>query len=60
MAIFVILILPIQEHGRFSRPYKITMDLVFNNNKSNRKATYPWKQNSTLLNDNLVREDIKE
>jgi hypothetical protein len=33
--------------------------LVFNNSKNNRKATYTWKLNNTLLNDNLVREEIK-
>ena len=32
--------------------------LVFNNNKNNRKPTYPWKLNTNLLNDNLVREEI--
>jgi hypothetical protein len=30
--------------------------LVFNNNKSNRKPTYTWKLNNTLLNDNLVKK----
>jgi hypothetical protein len=34
--------------------------LVFNNNKDNRKPTYMWKLNNTLLNDNLVKENIKE
>ena len=29
-------------------------------NKNNRKFTYPWKLNSYLLNDNLVREKIKK
>jgi hypothetical protein len=32
--------------------------LVFNNNINNRKPTFMWKLN-TLLNDNLVREEIK-
>jgi hypothetical protein len=32
--------------------------LVFNNNKSNRKSI--WKMNNSLLNDNLVREEIKK
>jgi hypothetical protein len=27
--------------------------LVFNNNKSNRKSTYTWKLNNSLLNDNF-------
>jgi hypothetical protein len=31
--------------------------LVFNNNKNNRKPTYTWKLNNTLLNDNLVKEE---
>ena len=30
--------------------------LAFNNNKSNRKPTYTWKLNNTLLNDNLVKK----
>ena len=34
--------------------------LVFNNNKNNRKPTYTWKLNNTLLNDNLVREEVKK
>jgi hypothetical protein len=34
--------------------------LVFSNNKNNRKPTYTWKLNSSLLNDNLVREEIKK
>jgi hypothetical protein len=34
--------------------------LVFNNNKNNRKPTYTWKLNHVLLNDNLVREEIKK
>ena len=33
--------------------------LVFNNNKINKKFTYTWKLNSALLNDNLVKEEIK-
>ena len=32
--------------------------LVFNNKKNNRKPTYTWKLNSTLLNNNLVKEEI--
>ena len=32
----------------------------FNKNKNNRKPTYPWKLNSSLLNGNLVREEIKK
>ena len=34
--------------------------LVFNNNRNKRKSTYSWKQNNTLLNDHLVREEIKK
>ena len=34
--------------------------LVFNNNKNNRKPTYTWKLNNTLLNDNLVKEEVKK
>ena len=34
--------------------------LVLNTNKNNRKHTYTWKLNNTLLNDNLVKEEIKK
>jgi hypothetical protein len=34
--------------------------LVFNNNKNNRKPTYTWKLNDSLLDANLVREEIKK
>jgi hypothetical protein len=34
--------------------------LVLNTNKNNRKFTYTWKLNNTLLNDNLVKEEIKK
>jgi hypothetical protein len=34
--------------------------LVFNSNKSNRKPTYTWKLNNALLNDHLVKEEIKK
>ena len=33
--------------------------LVFNNNKNSRKPAYTWKPNNTLLNDTLVKEEIK-
>jgi hypothetical protein len=36
------------------------LSLVFNRNKNNRKPTYTWKLNNTLLNDNLVKEEIKK
>jgi hypothetical protein len=34
--------------------------LIFNNNINNRNSTYMWKLNNTLLNDNLVKEEIKK
>ena len=34
--------------------------LVFNSNKNNRKSTYTWKLNNVLLNNNLVKEEIKK
>ena len=34
--------------------------LVFNSNKNSRKPTYTWKLNNALLNDNLVKEEIKK
>ena len=34
--------------------------LIFNNNINNRKPTFTWKLNNTLLNDNLVKEEIKK
>jgi hypothetical protein len=33
--------------------------LIFNNNINNRKPTLIWKLNNTLLNDTLVKEEIK-
>jgi hypothetical protein len=33
--------------------------LVFNNNINIRKATFTWKLNNTLLNDTMVKEEIK-
>ena len=30
------------------------------NNKTNRKHTYTWKLNNALLNDNLIKEEIKK
>ena len=32
----------------------------FNNSKNNRNPTYMWKLNNSLLNNNLVREEIKK
>jgi hypothetical protein len=34
--------------------------LIFNNNINNRKPTFMWKLNNTLLNDALVKEGIKK
>jgi hypothetical protein len=34
--------------------------LIFNNNINNRKLTFTWKLNRTLLNDTLVKEGIKK
>jgi hypothetical protein len=34
--------------------------LIFNNNINNRKPIYTEKLNKTLLNDNLVKEEIKK
>jgi hypothetical protein len=34
--------------------------LIFDNNLNNRKPTYTWKLNNTLLNDNLIKEEIKK
>jgi hypothetical protein len=36
------------------------LKLIFNSNRNNRKPTYAWKLNNALLNDNLVKEEIKE
>jgi hypothetical protein len=33
--------------------------LIFNNNINNRKPTFTWKLNNTLLNDSLVKVEIK-
>jgi hypothetical protein len=33
---------------------------VLNTNKNNEKHTYIWKLNNALLNDNLVKEEIKK
>jgi len=35
------------------------LKVVFNNNKG-RMPTYTWKMNNALLNDNLVKEEIKK
>jgi exonuclease III len=33
---------------------------VFNSNTNNRRPTYTWKLNNDLLNNNLVKEEIKK
>jgi hypothetical protein len=38
---------------------RLRLDFINNNNK-NRKPTYSWKLHNSLLNDNLVREEIKK
>ena len=34
--------------------------LIFNNSINNRKPTFTWKLNNTLLNDSLVKDEIKK
>jgi hypothetical protein len=34
--------------------------MIFNNNINNRKPTFIWKMKNTLLNDTLVKEEIKK
>ena len=34
--------------------------VIFNNNINNRKPTFTWKLNNTLLNDSLVKDEIKK
>jgi hypothetical protein len=36
------------------------LKLIFNNNINNRKPTFTWKLNSTLLNGILIKEGIKK
>jgi hypothetical protein len=40
--------------------YHHVLRLIFNNTKINRKSTFMWKLNNTLLNDTLVKEGIKK
>jgi hypothetical protein len=40
--------------------YHHGLKLDFDNNKNNRKPTYTRKLNNSLLNDNLVTEEIKK
>jgi hypothetical protein len=41
-------------------PDYLGLRLIFNNNINKRNPTYMWKMNNTLLNDNLVKEEIKK
>jgi hypothetical protein len=34
--------------------------LLFNNSINNRNPTFTWKLNNTLLNDSLVKDEIKK
>jgi hypothetical protein len=34
--------------------------VIFNNNINNKKPTFTWKLTNTLINDNLVKEEIKK
>jgi hypothetical protein len=34
--------------------------LIINNNINNTKPPHTWKQNNTLLNDNLVKSEVKK
>jgi hypothetical protein len=34
--------------------------MIFNNNINNRKPTFSWKQNNTLLNESLIQEGRKK
>ena len=36
------------------------LSLFLNNNKNNRKPTYTWKLNNSILNDHLVKDEIKK
>jgi hypothetical protein len=41
-------------------PLKSGTRLIFNDSINNRKPTFTWKLNNTLLNDSLVRDEIKK
>ena len=34
--------------------------LLYDNNRNNRKPTFMWRINNNILNDNLVKEEIKK
>ena len=36
------------------------LSLIFNKNINNRKPTFTWKPNNTLLSDTLVKDEIKK
>ena len=38
----------------------LRLKLIFNNNINNRKPMLTWKLNNTLLNDTLVKDEIKK
>jgi hypothetical protein len=38
----------------------LKLRLIFNNNINNRKPTFTWKLNNSLLNDTLIKEEIKK
>jgi hypothetical protein len=40
--------------------YHHRLRLIFNNRINNRKPTFTWKLNNTLLNDSLVKDEIKK
>jgi hypothetical protein len=40
--------------------YSMKSPWIFNNNINNRKPTYMAKLNNTLINDNLVKEEMKK
>jgi hypothetical protein len=37
-------------------PYQHGLRVIFNNNINNRKPTFTWKLNNTVLNDKLIKE----
>jgi hypothetical protein len=42
------------------RATELQIDIIFNNSINNRKPTFTWKLNNTLLNDTLVKDEIKK
>jgi hypothetical protein len=41
-------------------PIRSPWTLIINNTINNKKSILTWKLNNTLLNDNLVKEEIKK